>query len=694
MLWKVVGCSNKKCTLHIFSTQLNHFLMALQLQVQLLPPRFAHTRLHGLVNVSSRTIELLDPCAECQGARLNDPFPSASARSKTLLNSFRAGNTCDSFKDFDGKVCFYDILTKSPVLLPASRDPVLAQEECVAKCREVLALRTQALQEVAFTSSDDVQVSLRLRSSDLWVQEAQFFLQEELKKLEAAKKGLTMPALAAMLAEPLPSVFRFVSLAEFLVFCEAERFTRLLLIRTVELDGRVKDNFMFVEPRVALLGYTLYQLSGTIEQATYFIRHVPSDWFADVIRSEYKTVFFALGPVRDAAAAPGQVRLEDCQLFTKALTRSCVCKLELKKRFGCCCSANLALYSGEQRGFFLAQYSPGTLSELADIYRNAHEVHPHDVHMRTGMIERLKLSLPETGDAEGVQRTPWFKRHGHLPEECTTCHELFYVKIVHEACGHQVACSHFKCFSDFFVDPTMKFRTTRAGQQCPLCQAPYPADKYKAQGLEEQDPDEEWTVEALLQLQRSDFVDLLSAPARQLLHALDSLSSSATRFGGGGIFRGDFVEHQLEFKEMSACVTVALRQLQPGRENAFLRRRQRLDLKLSSLCMDGKGKQWHCLSAADGKMELYPVLYTGTQEYELEAALLLQCEEHDRALEEIERERKREEKALAAAAAALVIVSDLQRPKRKLVLPDPVAVSKKQDAREEGESSPSTCDDA
>ena len=99
---------------------------------------------------------------------------------------------------------------------------------------------------------------------------------------------------------------------------------------------------------------------------------------------------------------------------------------------------------------------------------------------------------------------------------------------------------------------------------------------------------------------------------------------------------------------MSACVTVALRQLEPGRENAILRRRQRLDLKLSSLCMDGKGKQWHCLSAADGKMELYPVLYTGTQEYELEAALLLQCEDHDRALEEIERERKREEKALAA----------------------------------------------
>jgi len=686
--------------LAIFSTHLNHFLMALQLQVQLLPPRFAHTRLHGLVNVSSRTIELLDPCAECQGARLNDPFPSASARSKTLLNSFRAGSTCDSFKDFDGKVCFYDILAKSPVLLPASRDPVLAQEACVTKCREVLALRAQAWQEVAFTSCDDVAVTLRLRSSDLWVQEAQFFLQEELKKLEAAKKGLTMPALAAMLADPLPSVFRFVSLAEFLVFCEAERFTRLLLIRTVELDGRVKDNFMFVEPRVALLGYTLYQLSGTIEQATYFIRHVPSDWFADVIRSEYKTVYFALGPARDAAA-PGQVRLEDCQLFTKALTRTCACKIELKKRFGCCCSANMALYSGEQRGFFLAQYTPGTMTELSNIYREAGEAYPHDVHMRTGMIERLKLLLPETGDAEGVQRAPWFKRHGHLPEECTTCHELFYVKIVHEACGHQVACSHFKCFSDFFVDPTMKFRSTRAGQQCPICQSPYPADKYKAQGLEEAFPDEEWTVEGLLQLQRSDFADLLSTPARQLLHALDSLPASATRFGGGGgIFRGDSVEHRLEFTDLSACVTVALRQLEPGRENAFLRRRQRMDLKISSMCVDGKGKQWHCLSAGgDGKMELYPVLYTGTQEYELEAALLLQLEENDRALEEIERERKREEKALAAALhhlpLPLVIVADQQRPKRKLTdWHDLVVVSKKQYEREEGECSPSSCDDA
>ena len=90
-------------------------------------------------------------------------------------------------------------------------------------------------------------------------------------------------------------------------------------------------------------------------------------------------------------------------------------------------------------------------------------------------------------------------------------------------------------------------------------------------------------------------------------------------------------------------------------------------------------------------------MYTGTQEYELEAALLLQSEEHDRALEEIERERKREEKALAAAAVhhlPLVIVADQQRPKRKLVLSDLVAVSKKQDAREEGECSPSSCDDA
>jgi hypothetical protein len=226
----------------------------------------------------------------------------------------------------------------------------------------------------------------------------------------------------------------------------------------------VKDNFMFVEPRVALLGYTLYQLSGTIEQATYFVRHVPSDWFADVIRSEYKSVFFALGPARDAAAVPGQVRLEDCQLFTKALTRTCACKIELKKRFGCCCSANMALYSGEQRGFFLAQYTPGTMAELSNIYREAGEAYPDDVHMRTGMIERLKLLLPETGDAEGVQRAPWFKRHGHLPEECTTCHELFYVKIVHATCGHQVACSHFKCFSDFFVDPSMKFRSSAAGQ--------------------------------------------------------------------------------------------------------------------------------------------------------------------------------------------------------------------------------------
>lgn len=247
----------------------------------------------------------------------------------------------------------------------------------------------------------------------------------------------------------------------------------------------------------------------------------------------------------------------------------------------------------------------------------------------------------------------------------------------------------------------MKFRSTRAGQQCPLCQAPYPVDKYKAQGLEEQDPDEEWTVEALLQLQRSDFVDLLSAPAQELLHALDSLSASATRFGGGGIFRGDFVEHQLEFKEMSACVTVALRQMPPGRENAFLRRRQRMDLKLSSMCVDSKGKQWHYLSAGNGEMTLYPVLYTGTQEYELEAALLLQLEEHDRALEEIERERKREEKALAAAAAVhhlpvpLVIVSDLQQRKRKLTdWNDLVVVSKKQHEREEGECSPSSCDDA
>jgi hypothetical protein len=130
----------------------NHFLMALQLQVQLLPPRFAHTRLRGPVNVSSRTIEVLDPCSECQGARLNDPFPSVSARSKTLLNSFRAGSTCDSFKDFDGKVCFYDIMAKKPVLLPASRDPVLAQEACVAKCRDVLALHIRALQEVTFVT--------------------------------------------------------------------------------------------------------------------------------------------------------------------------------------------------------------------------------------------------------------------------------------------------------------------------------------------------------------------------------------------------------------------------------------------------------------------------------------------------------------------------------------------------------------
>jgi len=676
--------------------------MALQLQVKLLPPRFAHTRLRGPVKVSSRTIELLDPCSECQAVHQHVPFPSASARSKTLLNYFRAGSTCDSFKDFDDKVCFYDILAEKPVLLPASRDPVLAQEACVGKCREVLALRTQAWQEVAFTSCDDVAVSLRLRSSDRWVQEAQFFLQEELKKLEAAKKSLTMPALASMLTEPLPSAFRFVSMAEFLVYCEAERFTRLLLIRTVELDGRVKDNFMFVEPRVGLLGYTLYQLSGTIEQATYFIRHVSSDWFADMqqnFHGECKAVFFALGPAREAAAAPGQVRLEDCQLFTKALTRTCVCKLELKKRFGCCCSANLALYSGEQRGFFLAQYTPGTLAELANIYREAAEAYPDDVHLRTDMIERLKLLLPETGDAEGVQRTPWFKRHGHLPEECTTCHELFYVKIVHAACGHQVACSHFKCFSDFFVDPTMKFRSTRAGQQCPICQSPYPADKYKAQGLEEHFPDEEWTVEGLLQLQRSDFADLLSAPAQQLLHALDSLSASATRFGGGGMFRGGSVEHRLEYKELSACVTVTLRQLEPGRENAFLRRRQRMDLKISSMCVDGKGKQWHCLSAGgDGKMELYPVLYTGTQEYELEAALLLQLEEQDRVLEELERERKREEKALAAAVhhlpLPLVIVADQPRPKRKLVLSDPVAVSKKQDAREEGECSPSSCDDS
>ena len=69
-------------------------------------------------------------------------------------------------------------------------------------------------------------------------------------------------------------------------------------------------------------------------------------------------------------------------------------------------------------------------------------------------------------------------------------------------------------------------------------------------------------------------------------------------------------------------------------------------------------------------MALYPVLYTGTQEYELEAALLLQMEEQDRVLEELERERKREEKALAAAVhhlpLPLVIVTDQQRPKRKL----------------------------
>jgi hypothetical protein len=339
------------------------------------------------------------------------------------------------------------------------------------------------------------------------------------------------------------------------------------------------------------------------------------------------------------------------------------------------------------------------MAELSNIYREAGEAYPHDVHMRTGMIERLKLLLPETGDAEGVQRAPWFKRHGHLPEECTTCHELFYVKIVHEACGHQVACSHFKCFSDFFVDPTMKFRSTRAGQQCPICQSPYPADKYKAQGLEEAFPDEEWTVEGLLQLQRSEFADLLSTPALQLLHALDSLPASATRFGGGGgVFRGDSVEHRLDFTDLSACVTVTLRQLEPGRENAFLRRRQRMGLKISSMCVDGKGKQYHCLSAGgDGKMELYPVLYTGTQEYELEAALLLQCEEHDRALEEIERERKREEKAIAAAAhhlpLPLVIVADQQR-KRKLVSSDSVVASKKQHEREEGECSPSSCDDA
>ena len=677
--------------------------MALQFQVKLPPPRFAHTRLHGPVKVSKRTIELLDPCSECQEAHQNDAFPSASARSKTLLNSFRAGSTCDSFKDFDGKVCFYDILAKSPVLLPASRDPVLAQEECVIKCREVLALRTRAWQEVAFTSCDDVAVSSRLRSSDLWMQEAQFFLQQELKTLEAAKKGLVMPVLASMLAEPLPSAFRFVSLAEFLVYCEAERFTRLLLIRTVDTDGKVKDEFMFIEPRVALLGYTLYQLSGTIEHATYFIRHVPSDWFVDVIRSEYKTAFFALGPAREAAA-PGQVHLVDNQLFTKALTRTCACKLELKKRFGCCCSANLALYSGEQRGFFLAQYTPGTLVELVNIYRDAHEAYPHDVHLRTDMIERLKLQLPETGDEEGVQRMPWFKRHGHLPEECTTCHELFYVKIVHEACGHQVACSHFKCFTDFFVDPSMKFRSTRTGQQCPLCQSPYPADKYKAQGLEDQDPDEEeWTVEALLELERSDFVDLLSAPAQQLLCALDSLSASATRFGGlggGGIFRGDSVEHRLEFKELGACVTVALRQLEPGRENAFLRRRQRMDLKISSMCIDSKGKQWHCLSADSGEMELYPVRYTGSQEYELEAALLLQWDENDRLREQITREYNAElkkEKALAAAARALPaplsIVTDQQQRKRKLDLSDPVVASKKQQEREEGECTPSSCDE-
>jgi hypothetical protein len=145
---------------------------------------------------------------------------------------------------------------------------------------------------------------------------------------------------------------------------------------------------------------------------------------------------------------------------------------------------------------------------------------------------------------------------------------------------------------------------------------------------------------------------------------------------------------------------VALRQLEPGRENAFLRRRQRMDLKISSMCVDSKGKQWHCLSAGgDGKMELYPVLYTGTQEYELEAALLLQLEEHDRALEELERERKREEKALAAAAhhlpLPLVILTDQRRPKRKLTdWNELVAVSKKQHEREEGECSPSSCDDA
>ena len=678
--------------------------MAHQFQVKLPSPRFVHTRLHGPVKASSRTIELLDPCSRCQEVHSNVAFPSSCARDKALLNTFRAGSICDSFKDFDGKVVFYDIMAKAPELCPPSRANVLAQEVCVAKCREVLVLRDKAWQEIAFSSDDDVQLTLRLRSSLLFAQEAALFVQEELKKLEAVKKSLVMPTLAAMLSEPTPSAFRFVSLSEFLVCCDAERFTRMLMIRQVEREGRVKDNYMYVEPHcLGGGGYMVYQLVGTPEHASFMKQTVPADWFA-TLHDDCKAVFFGVGPVRETVA-PGQVRLADCQLFSKALTRTCACKLELKKNFGCCCSANLALYSGEQRGFFLAQYTPGTLSELAKIYRDAEEVYPDDVNLRTEMIERLKLMLPETGDAEGVQRMPWFKRHGNLPEECTTCHELFYVKIVHVACGHQVACSHFKCFSDFFVDPSMKFRSSAAGQQCPICQSPYPEDKYKAQGTEEQDPDEEWTVDALLQLQRSDFVDLLSSPAQELLQALDSLSASATRYGGGGgIFRGS-VEHRLEFKELSACVTVVLRQLEPGRENACLRRRQRMDLKLSSMCVDSKGKQWHCLTAGDGEMELYPVLYTGTQEYELEAALLLRWEENDRLREEITREHQAElkrEKALAAAAqqrpVPLRIVTDEQQQqqqqrKRKLVLSDPVVASKKQQEREEGECSPSSCDE-